>query len=210
MPDQVTGATGTQADPVTQPPAGTPPTQADGGIGEQPSPAPEALSLEEAKKLRSEAKSLRTRLKELEDEKKTADDEKLSETQRLTKRVAELEQSLADSERAIRERTVFAHTIEAASRLGYANPRLATRLLDPSAIEFEADGTPKNVEPLLRDLLKENPGLASAHVRPTGSIDGGTRGGTPNASTMAADALAKGDVKTSIGLKTAGLFETKH
>lgn len=172
-----TGAPGTQADPGTQPPAGAPPTQADGGTGQQSSEQqPETISLEEAKKLRSEARSLRERLKTLEETARTADEAKLSEQERTAKRLADLERDLADRDRAIAERTVLAATIETASRLGFANPRLAHRLLDMAAVDFDGDGQPVNVEKLLRDLLRDEPYLASAHARASGSIDGGTRG----------------------------------
>lgn len=176
MTAETTGATGTPADPITQPPAGTPPTQAEGGIEEQPPSAPETISLDEARKLRSESHSLRKRLKDLEDEKKTADEAKLTETERTALRIAELERKLVDREAAVQERTVLAATVETAARLGFANPRLAHRLLDHSAIEFDEEGTPMNVEVLLRELLRSEPYLTSSHARPTGSIDGGTRG----------------------------------
>jgi regulator of replication initiation timing len=189
MIEEATSATGTQAGPETQPPAGTPPTQADGGSGEQQSPAAaEAISLEEAKKLRAEAQGLRRRLATYEEEKRAAEEAKLSETERLTRRASDLERQLAERDQSLKERTVLASTIDAAARLGFANPRLAHRLLDHSEIEFEADGNPSNIEALLRGLLAAEPYLASAHARPTGSIDGGSRG---NRTTLTREAIEK-------------------
>ena len=186
MTQEATGATGTLADPETQPPAGTPPTQADGGSGEQPT-GPEPLSLDEAKKLRAEAQGLRRRLASLEDAAKVAEEAKLSETERLTRKASDLERQLAERDQALKERTVLASTVEAAARLGFANPRLAHRLLDHAEIEFEADGTPSNIEPLLKELLRTEPYLASAHARATGSIDGGSRS---NRSPLTREAIA--------------------
>ena len=182
------GATGTLADPITQPQAGDPTSLADGGSGEQQPAAGEPFSLEEAKKLRAEANSLRKRLATLEEAAKTAEEAKLSETERLTRRASDLERQLAERDEALRERTVLASAVDAASRLGFANPRLAYRLLDHAAIEFEADGTPSNVEALLKDLLRAEPYLTSAHARPTGSIDGGSRNG--NRSTLSREVIA--------------------
>jgi hypothetical protein len=176
MAEETNGAVGTLAEPNTQPPAGIPPSQAESGTGEQSSAPPESISLDEARKLRSEAQSLRKRLKDYEEAQKAADEAKLSETERTALKVAELERKLADRETAIREQRVLATTVENAARLGYASPRLAYRLLDHSAIEFDEDGAPVNVESLLRDLLRTDPYLAASHARPTGSIDGGTRG----------------------------------
>jgi regulator of replication initiation timing len=187
MTQEPDGATGTLADPGTQPPAGTPPTLADGGSGEQQAP-PDTLSLDEAKKLRQEAQSLRKRLATLEEAAKAADEAKLSETERLTRKASDLERQLAERDVALKDRTVLASTVEAAARLGFANPRLAHRLLDHSEIEFEADGTPSNIDALLKDLLRAEPYLASAHARATGSIDGGSRGGR---TTLTREAIAK-------------------
>lgn len=66
--DEINGATGTQADPETQPPAGNAEALAAEAIGdaETPAPVPETITLDEARKLRSEHKTLRARIKELE------------------------------------------------------------------------------------------------------------------------------------------------
>jgi len=176
MTEETTSATGTQAEPVTQPPAGMAPSQADAATGAEPTSIPDSISLDEARKLRSEAKGLRERLKVLEAEKQASDEAKLTETERTALRISELERKLVEREAAVQERTVLAATVESAARLGFANPRLAYRLLDRNAIEYDTDGAPTNVEPLLRELLRAEPYLTAAHARPTGSIDGGTRG----------------------------------
>lgn len=211
MTTETDGATGTQADPGTQPQAGTPPTQADGGSGEQQAPAaPEAMTLDEAKKLRAEANSLRKRLATLEDAAKEAEEAKLSETERLTRKASDLERQLAERDVALKERTVLASTIDAASRLGFANPRLAHRLLDHAAIEFEADGTPSNVEALLKDLLRAEPYLTSAHAKPMGSIDGGSRGGRTTLTREAIEKMSPAEISARSDEIDAWLASGSH
>lgn len=176
MTDETTGATETQADSETQPPAGSSATQADAEGGEQQAHQPESISLEEAKKLRAESNSLRRRLKELEDRTKADEDAKLSETERLTKRAAELEQQLADRDRALRERAVRYATVATAARLGFADPEDAIRLIDQDAIEFDDAGDARNIGDLLGALAKAKPYLLSG-ARTAGSFDTGTGGG---------------------------------
>jgi hypothetical protein len=168
-----TGATGTQADPGTQPPAGNDTTQADVSGGEH---QPESISLEEAKKLRSESQNLRARLKTFEEEQRKADEAKLSEQERLTKRLTETESAKADLEARIKDLTIRDATRGAAAKLGYANPDMAYRLLDHSGLEVDSDGTVKNVEQQLAALAKSDPYLIAAS-RPAGSFDTGTAGG---------------------------------
>jgi hypothetical protein len=66
----------------------------------------------------------------------------------------------------------------AAASLGFANPNLADALLvdTEGPIAVDDNGEPTGIETGLRKLLRENPGLASATVRATGTIDGGVRG----------------------------------
>jgi hypothetical protein len=139
----------------------------------------EALGESGKRALEAERKSARDALKRAEAAEaklKALEEDKLSETERAALKIGELERKLVERETAILERTVLASVMESASRLGFANPRVAFQLLDRSEIEYDEGGAPKNIEPLLKDLLKAEPYLASAHARPTGSIDGGTRG----------------------------------
>jgi hypothetical protein len=73
---------------------------------------------------------------------------------------------------------VHAATVEAATRLGFRSPDVAYRLIDRAEIEFAEDGSPKNIEKLLKAVLEREPYLA----KPTGSGDfgGGNRGPTPS------------------------------
>ena len=122
------------------------------------------------------AKAMEKELEQLRSERKAAEDAKLSDQERLTKRIAELEQDKVDRDRELQERLVRSDTIVSASRQGFADPEDAFRLLDHSALEYDSDGKPKNLEKLLGDLLKAKPYLASAAARATGSAGGGVRG----------------------------------
>lgn len=157
------GATGTQADPGTQPPAGDAEALA-ADAGEQGT-QPESISLEEARKLRSESSNLRKRLKDLEDEKARAEVAQLSE-----------------HEKAIAE----ARTEEAAKWAGYVRrASLVTALgsagcIDPAlaavAPEFDAlevkDGKVIDPEPAIAAFRKSHPSMFGTR----GSADGGARG----------------------------------
>jgi hypothetical protein len=183
-----TGAEGTQADPTTQPQAGT--TQQSQADGAEPSA--ETLSLDEAKKLRSEHRVLRERakaaedqLKRLSDEKRQADEAALPERERYEKRVGELTQQLEQLRTELRDERGKGAVVNAASALGFAKPEQAYALLTyDRSLQFDDDGRPTNVEPALKALLKDNPNLASAAVRASGSADQGTRGTAPQINDM--------------------------
>ncbi len=124
-------------------------------------PEPEKFDAEYVKRLRAEAAEYRKRMRELEQAVKQHEEAKLSETERLQKRLSELEREQATYQRERQERTLKYETMLQASRLGIVDPEAAYRLLDLTKIEFEDDGTPKNVEAALKDLLKAKPYLAS-------------------------------------------------
>ena len=65
-----------------------------------------------------------------------------------------------------RERAIRLAALEAAAVLGFRDD-LAVRLVDPSAVELSDDGTPKNVERLLAEVLARSPYLGRPGSRPT-------------------------------------------
>lgn len=167
------GATGAQAATGTQPQAGTATTQADGADGEA-----ETLSLEEARKLRQEAHRLRERLKPLEQaerERREKADADLPELERAQKRVAELEATVERMEAERKDAKTQQAGVDAAIKLGFRNPARAVRLLDPSAIEYAEDGTPRNLDALLRKLATEEPYLTKAETVDFGAGPRGQR-----------------------------------
>jgi hypothetical protein len=124
---------------------------------------------------RREAAKYRTDLRKVTDA-------QLSESERLQRRVTELEQERAESAARDRERAIRLAALEAAAKLGFRDPDLAVRLVDPTAVEVSDEGTPRNVERLLTDVLARSPYLA----RPGAPADfgGGVRGSAPAGTDM--------------------------
>lgn len=175
-----TGATDGQ-EPGAPPQAGTidpeSPTQAQAAAGTpDPTSAPDVGVLQrELAEARREAAKHRTELRRVTDA-------QLTETERLQRRVTELE---AEREQVLareRDRALRYAALEAASKLGFRDPDLAVRLVDPSAVETREDGTPRNVERLLADVLARSPYLGRSGVAP--DFGGGQRGATAAGSDM--------------------------
>ena len=150
--------------------------QAAAGTTDQPSTTTDVTVLQrELAEARREAAKHRTDLRKVTDA-------QLSETERLQRRVTELEaerEAIASREK---ERAVRFAALEAAAKLGFRDPDLAVRLIDPAAVETKDDGTPKNVERLLAEVLARSPYLG----RPGASADfgGGQRRTAPAGTDM--------------------------
>jgi hypothetical protein len=181
MAETTTSASGAQAAPGSQPQVGASQAQAadaqssqadgaDNASGEDP--AALRRELEEA---RQDAARYRKKAGTLESEKKAAEDAKLPEQERLLKRVADLERLNSTYEQERQDWRTREAVTRSAVRLGFADPVDAFALVDRSALEFADDGTPKNTDRLLADLLRAKPYLAGG-TRPMGSFDGGVRG----------------------------------
>lgn len=127
----------------------------------------ESFDAEYVKKLRSEAAENRRKLRDLETRVKAEDDKKLSETERMQKRLAELEKEAEQLKQDRQERTVRYETMLAAGKLNIVDPDAAFRLMDASALEFDENGSPTNVEKVLQGLIKARPYL----VKPVSSPD---------------------------------------
>jgi hypothetical protein len=101
----------------------------------------------------------------------------MSEVERLKARNLELESALADRTKREQEQSLRFSALAAASRLGFRNPDIAYRLLDPASIEWdESSGSPKNVEKMLEGLAKTDPYLLTQ-----ADFGGGPRGASPAA-----------------------------
>lgn len=172
------GATGAQAAPETQPPAGNAEAlAADAQADPQP---PETISLDEARKLRSEANSLRKRLRELEERDAAAEAAKLTETERIQRERDAMAKELADLKEAGRRQSIESAAIAAAARIGYANPADAMAFIAPEDIQTGDDGMPTNIEALVAKVAKERPYLAPP--KSAGSADvtaSGARAASP-------------------------------
>ncbi len=170
-------------EPGAQPQAGTTtsesPTQAQAAAGTTDQPTPTTVDVavlqRELAEARREAAKHRTDLRRFSDA-------QLTETERLQRRVTELEQERAASAARDRERAIRLAALEAAARLGFRDPDLAVRLVDPAAVETKDDGTPKNVERLLADVLARSPYLGRAGAG--ADFGGGQRGASTSGTDM--------------------------
>jgi hypothetical protein len=176
MAETTTSASGAQAAPGSQPQVGASQAQAADAQSSQADGADNASGTEDVAALRRELEEARrlaardrTERRKLEEAIKATEDAKLPEQERLQRRLADLERQASSHEQ---EREAVTRS---ASKLGYADPVDAFALLDRSALEFADDGTPKNTDRLLADLLRAKPYLAGG-TRPMGSFDGGVRG----------------------------------
>ncbi len=127
--------------------------------------------------LRKENASHRTRLKKFEDEERARTEAQLSEQQKLEKRLADLQTQHDQVLRQSQERLVNAEVRLTATQLGIIDPDAAVRLLDWSALEYDEQGNPKNVDVLLKTLLKAKPYLSGGSKQPGASAGGATNPG---------------------------------
>lgn len=150
---------------------GAPEAPADGNPTPAVTPAApaapdDALSSEDARKLRSEAKNLRDRLKTAEDELKKRDDADLSTTQKLEREKNALEAEKSQLETRLRDANVQA----IAAKVG-----VKTDLVDTVSALIDWDevdaGDSKAIEKAVKELVKERPSLSA---RPDG-LEGGRR-----------------------------------
>jgi hypothetical protein len=182
MAETTTSASGAQAAPGSQPQVGASQAQAADAQSSQADGADNASGTEDVAALRRELEEARrlaardrTERRKLEEAIKATEDAKLPEQERLQRRLADLERQASSHEQERRDWQVREAVTRSASKLGYADPVDAFALLDRSALEFADDGTPKNTDRLLADLLRAKPYLAGG-ARPMGSFDGGVRG----------------------------------
>jgi hypothetical protein len=118
-------------------------------------------ALAELKRVRSEAASHRAKLAQFEKAQQEAETARLSDLEKAQKKVGDLERERDTLAQTMRDR-IARYAIEAqATRLGIVDPDVAATLI-ASELEFAEDGTPTNVEKLLRTLLEKKPYLASS------------------------------------------------
>lgn len=160
-------------------PSETAPTPETGaqGTGETPATTTQPASIEDAlkeiddlksalRKARSDSTKNWSKAKELDDLKAKLESEKLSESEKKDKQLAELQRSLAEKDARLQEVIIRSTVQGQASKLGFTDPSDASRFLDPSELEFDDNGIPTNVEPLLKAVLKNKPYLAGSTQAP--------------------------------------------
>jgi len=84
----------------------------------------------------------------------------MSELERAQAQNAELKQQLAQAAEAQKALALQSEIVSESARLGIVDADAAYKLLDKTAIEYDEAGKPRNVEALLRELLKSKPYLA--------------------------------------------------
>ncbi len=138
----------------------TPSTPQAGGNGD-PQPTPQAGSGKTPEDyermiadLRKENASHRTKLKKFEDDETQRTQAQMSEQEKLQKTAADLQSRYDSDTSALTERIVRYEVERQAQRLGIIDPDAAAQLIDWDALEYDEDGTPKNADTLLKDLLK--------------------------------------------------------
>ncbi len=128
------------------------------------------------KKARTDSTKHWSRAKELEEFKSKLDAEKLTETERWQKQATDLQSRYDSDTSALTERIVRYEVERQAQRLGIIDPDAAAQLIDWDALEYDEDGTPRNADTLLKDLLKNKPYLAGKAAATAGGATNPGRG----------------------------------
>ena len=143
----------------------------------------EAISLEEAKKLRSEARSLRHRLREFEQTEEARKQSELSETQRLQ---TELERIKAENSELLsfRQQTAIRDAVTDAARdpqLGAKRPEALHKLVSHDALKFDDDGNldAKSLATEIARIKADFPELFYVLGGSANGGDGARNGATP-------------------------------
>lgn len=111
----------------------------------------------------------------------------LSEVEQLRAKVSELETDVAKREAKSRDQSLAMAASATATRLGFRNPALAADILrGRTDVEWNEDGTPKNVDKLLTDWAKANP-----YAVVVTDFGGGQRGNGSTASGSSDDMNAR-------------------
>lgn len=165
---------------------GSTPPEGDGEQtgGSQATPTELAALRKEAAKYRRELRTAQEKLREHEQA-------QLSETERLQQRVKELEGEVESARTQAKRATLRSTVAASAQKLGFLNPSVAHRLIDDEAIEWDGD-QPKNLEALLRDLLRSDPYLARAGSADGGEGRRGDQGGAQDMNALLRSAAGRG------------------
>jgi hypothetical protein len=170
----VAGATPAQTPPPTDASPAAPAPPATGEPDVLGDPGKRALDA-----MKAERDAATRAAKAAEKELQTLREAALSETEKRDKRLAELEGKEADWQREKQDLVLHSSVERAAAKIGFVDVSDAYGLLDRTAITFEDDGSPKNIDKLLTDLAKAKPYLVG-RGRPLGSADAGVIGNPPH------------------------------
>ena len=90
------------------------------------------------------------------------DEAQKTELQKLQDKLAEKERHEQELIAAQKKIVVRSEVLSLASKAGIADAEAAYRLIDHEAIKYNDDGTPANLDDLLKDVIKEHPFLVGS------------------------------------------------
>lgn len=99
-----------------------------------------------------------------------------SDLEKLSDRAAALERERDEARLQLQEQSVRTALISEAAKKNAVDPDAVVSLVDRSSLEFNDDGSPKNVDQVVTALLDAKPYLTGKPS--SGSADQGSRGGT--------------------------------
>lgn len=153
------------------PPAG----QGDPGSGSASSAAPDdhaaANAREALARIAKERDDARRELKQLREK-------DLPDAEKRQRRIDELEAAEKGWATERQDLRMEAQAVRTAAKLGFADAEDALGWLarNRHQVEFDDNGSPTNLERLLKELLKTKPHYLAETARPRGSAEGGARG----------------------------------
>lgn len=144
----------------------------------QAGPAPDAATLKrDLEAAQRELARHKSELGRREAAERAAKDAAMSETERLQSRIKELEDRDTAREAQRKADALRMSAITSASRLGFADVEDAVRFLDADRVEWKDDGSPRNVERLLGEVLASKPYLKASFTKAP-DLGQGDRGGS--------------------------------
>ena len=126
---------------------------------EQATPDVDAL-LREIKALRKENAKWRTQLRSTEEQQQAKAKAEMTELERLQTELREAQDARTRAEQARLQTAVKSQVIAAAAKAGYNDPEDAYRMIDPSTLDVDDDGTVGGLDEAVKTLLKSKPYLA--------------------------------------------------
>ena len=143
------------------------------------------------KKARSDSTKHWSKAKELDDLKAKLEADKLTETERWQKQATDLQSKYDSDTSALTERIVRYEVERQAAKIGIIDPDAAAQLIDWDALEYDEDGTPKNADALLKDLLKSKPYLAGKTQASAGGATNPSRAQSNASGELSWDVITK-------------------
>ena len=141
--------------------------------------------------LRKEQASNRAKLKKFEDDEAARTQAQMTEQEKLQKQATDLQSKYDSDTSALTERIVRYEVERQAAKIGIIDPDAAAQLIDWDALEYDEDGTPKNADALLKDLLKSKPYLAGKTQASAGGATNPSRAQSNASGELSWDVITK-------------------